>query len=179
VNGQSGFFPANYVKLSENAVYNQKLDIRLETNQSDGNQTPQESFPKDNDESDAGSNTAYGWHIVTTDTGQVYYWNEDTGETAWNLPNGGTNGTEPSNLPLTNGNLKERSLEVVTEHIEVVPAELIRKEGCLTYKIKKDFGRIEPKRSHSWHTGWGVICVGFLIFYKDEPAKLRKVQLFN
>jgi hypothetical protein len=62
------------------------------------------------------------------------------------------------------------------EHIELVPEELIRREGSLSYKIKKEFGGVEPKKQHSWHSSWGIVCVGYLVLYKDEPAKLKKVQ---
>ncbi|KAJ3000573.1 hypothetical protein HDV02_004868 [Globomyces sp. JEL0801] len=60
------------------------------------------------------------------------------------------------------------------DHIEIVPAELIRKEGPISYKMKKEFGGLEPKKSHSWHSTWAIICVGYMVFYKDDPVKLKK-----
>lgn len=62
----------------------------------------------------------------------------------------------------------------------------------MSYKIKKEFGGksrcqnlnsnnlilvisgIEPKKAHSWHKTWAIVCVGYLVLYKEEPAKLLK-----
>lgn len=62
----------------------------------------------------------------------------------------------------------------ITDHIESVPAELIRREGAVSYRVKKDFGGLEPSKQHSWHSGWAILCVGYLIVYKTEPTKLKK-----
>jgi hypothetical protein len=56
----------------------------------------------------------------------------------------------------------------------LVPDELIRREGSMQFRIKKEVGGVEPKKQHSWHSGWAIICVGYLALYKDEPVKLKK-----
>jgi hypothetical protein len=33
---------------------------------------------------------------------------------------------------------------------------------------------IEPKKAQYWHKTWGIVCVGYLVLYKEEPAKLLK-----
>ncbi|KAJ8331602.1 hypothetical protein O5D80_000514 [Batrachochytrium dendrobatidis] len=148
-----------------------------------------------------------GWHVVTTEDGQKYYWNSATGETSWNAPYGDTPTASFDNLSIhdrpekvpTVGIQKESldssrmvsqspsrdtaSQSVVRENlritsalaqIETVVPELIRREGWLAYKSRKEFGGVDPKRTHSWHNHWAIVCVGFLIFYKDEPARLKK-----
>ena len=76
-------------------------------------------------------------------------------------------------------NFEERSIEiddilVWQSQIEYVPPEIIRLEGFINLKKVKEPGGKEPKKS-GWNTLWGIVCVGFLVLYKDEPAKLRKV----
>jgi hypothetical protein len=187
VNGQAGFFPANHVRLfeveKEQVTVHSATTTTMEATKVEANGTHdidvKDSSPvKEQPESDGESDAGTAWHVVTTETGQVYYWNEETGQTSWTPPD--EFGEVPPDADITtpvNGEPSEPkpSLEIVTDHIEIVPPELVRREGPLSYRVKKDFGGIEPKRAHSWHTAWGVICVGFLIFYKDEPAKLKKV----
>jgi hypothetical protein len=114
-----------------------------------------------------------GWHIVRTEDNLEYFWNEETGETSWDPPTirSTTNKADsPLRSPLPNENI------TLTNRIEIVPEELIRKEGPFSYKAKKDFGGIEPKKQHSWHSAWAVVCVGYFIMYKDDPAKLKKKE---
>ncbi|KAJ3366281.1 Rho GTPase-activating protein 15 [Kappamyces sp. JEL0680] len=116
-----------------------------------------------------------GWHIVKTTDNVVYYWNEVTDETSWSPPPGYNpkNAKTPgSETPLPTPSISETP--ALAKRIEVVPEELIRREGPMSYKIKRDFGGLEPKKAHSWHSAWAVVCVGYLILYKDEPAKLKK-----
>ncbi|KAJ3055843.1 Rho GTPase-activating protein 27 [Rhizophlyctis rosea] len=61
----------------------------------------------------------------------------------------------------------------LASQIEYVPPEIIRLEGFISLKKVKEPGGKEPKKS-GWHSFWGIVCVGFLVLYKDEPAKLRK-----
>lgn len=35
---------------------------------------------------------------------------------------------------------------------------------------------MDPKRAHSWHKCWATLCVGFLVFYKDNPSKAKKTD---
>jgi hypothetical protein len=67
---------------------------------------------------------------------------------------------------------------LIQDHIEVVPPELIRRDGALTYKIKKELGGIEPKKQHTWHHCWAITCVGFLVLYKEDPLKAKKVLFY-
>ncbi|KAH9269669.1 hypothetical protein BASA83_008330 [Batrachochytrium salamandrivorans] len=147
-----------------------------------------------------------GWHMVTTEDGQTYYWNSATGETSWDAPYGDTPSASLDNLHIEESPHSEpASMQMVSPrtesgtpsnvasvsaphtaaqdslriasalaHIEFVVPELIRREGWLAYKSKKEFGGVEPKKTHSWHNHWAIICVGFLIFYKDEPNRLKK-----
>eukprot|EP00842_Homolaphlyctis_polyrhiza_P002985 jgi/Hompol1/3688/HPOL_001664-RA len=145
-----------------------------------------------------------GWHVVTTEDGQIYYWNSKTNETSWKQPYSETPLGSLDNLAIEDEDgsprrhlMKQESKSMdaanitgTTTHsassrnlmkasgqltqIETVPPELIRREGWLSYKARKEFGGVEPKRAHSWHNHWAIVCVGYLIFYKDEPAKLKK-----
>ncbi|KAJ3272286.1 hypothetical protein HDV01_005825 [Terramyces sp. JEL0728] len=151
INGSTGLFPANHVKL---------VDHKNENEENEG--------------SESGESEGNAWHVVTTEAGTVYYWNEQTGETSWEPPSkDGKKITTSEGAPkLDLANLPP----AVSDHIEIVPPELIRREGQIAYKAKKDYGGVEPKKQHSWHNSWAVVCVGYLIFYKEEPAKLKKKQ---
>ncbi|KAI8900878.1 Rho GTPase activation protein [Globomyces pollinis-pini] len=137
--------------------------------------------------SDSEDSESNPWHIVTTEDGQVYYWNEETNETTWDPPaslsayNSINDLSEkPSNATTEEKIVAKSPFSLPTDsqakmdHIEIVPAELIRKEGPISYKMKKEFGGLEPKKSHSWHSTWAIICVGYMVFYKDDPVKLKK-----
>ncbi|KAL2916577.1 hypothetical protein HK105_204010 [Polyrhizophydium stewartii] len=138
-----------------------------------------DSEPADDVENASEENLAEdSWNIVTTEDGQTYYWNSATGETSWDPPFGDTPGSSFDNLNLYDEGRPSVDAETKKEaplaRIEMVPPELIRKEGWLAYKARKEFGGVDPKRAHSWHNHWAIVCVGYLVFYKDEPSKLKK-----
>ncbi|KAI8927778.1 Rho GTPase activation protein [Entophlyctis helioformis] len=148
------------------------------------------------------------WHMVTTEDGQVYYWNAATGETSWDAPFGDTpadsldqlaiddkdgddehgdqlgdsmrvvdaplSPSKGGNLPVHDQQHESMRLTSALARIDMVLPELIRREGWLGYKVRKEFGGIEPKKAHSWHNHWAIVVVGFLIFFKDDPIKLKK-----
>ncbi|KAI9092695.1 Rho GTPase activation protein [Phlyctochytrium arcticum] len=80
-------------------------------------------------------------------------------------------------------------------NITSVPPEIIRREGWLAAKLKSRESAsnnalnasgpgnapLSPvasskvsKRLESWRTMWTVLCVGFLIFFKEDPAKSKR-----
>jgi len=60
----------------------------------------------------------------------------------------------------------------LAQQISEVPPEIVRLEGWLSVKKGKETKRIASWTS--WQNYYGVLCVGFLVLYKDELAKLRK-----
>ena len=101
VNGESGFFPANHVILvtedakasspaptpaPEITTVELKAEPELVIETIIGVDSVTKSMPEE-EGSESEDSDANGWHIVTTDGGMVYYWNEDTGETSWDPPN--------------------------------------------------------------------------------------------
>ncbi|KAJ1551152.1 Rho guanine nucleotide exchange factor 4 [Nowakowskiella sp. JEL0078] len=57
------------------------------------------------------------------------------------------------------------------QSIDLVPSELIRREGYLSVKGKKQ--NSNSGASGTWKSYWAVVCVGFLIFYKEQSSKLK------
>nr|KAJ3421756.1 hypothetical protein HK105_002400 [Polyrhizophydium stewartii] len=174
----AGFFPANHVRvLPEGAPASAFSGLAVGRTLDDDNA---DSEPADDVENASEENLAEdSWNIVTTEDGQTYYWNSATGETSWDPPFGDTPGSSFDNLNLYDEGRPSVDAETKKEartlaRIEMVPPELIRKEGWLAYKARKEFGGVDPKRAHSWHNHWAIVCVGYLVFYKDEPSKLKK-----
>ncbi|KAJ3011429.1 hypothetical protein HKX48_006846 [Thoreauomyces humboldtii] len=54
--------------------------------------------------------------------------------------------------------------------VEAVPEEIIRREGYLYTKLKKQ-GPGPKRLSASWTQTWAVLCVGFLFLFKDQPNR--------
>lgn len=91
-NSLIGFFPANHVQLITNdqkspaAKAAAKVDSiekkMTDTKLAGSVAVPQEKEDSSEDETDVPP----GWHIVHTSDNAMYYWNEETGETCWELP---------------------------------------------------------------------------------------------
>ncbi|KAJ3179713.1 Rho GTPase-activating protein 9 [Gaertneriomyces sp. JEL0708] len=60
----------------------------------------------------------------------------------------------------------------ILQTLECVPPEIIRREGWLLMKSKAPNAK-EAKKG-SWTQYWVVICVGFFIAFKEEPAKNKR-----
>ncbi|KAJ3167507.1 hypothetical protein HK101_011760 [Irineochytrium annulatum] len=143
------------------------------------------------------------WKIVRNETGETYYWNEETGTTAWELPDGHSgeelmlvsergvhekqrsNDSGNVNAPAgsiidTDDRLDEplhsdlSGLDLNISLVDQIPSDLIRKEGFVKRKLKKEDGGKEARISATWKTFYAVACVGFLVFFKEAPAKSKK-----
>ncbi|KAI8803271.1 hypothetical protein BJ742DRAFT_829960 [Cladochytrium replicatum] len=65
----------------------------------------------------------------------------------------------------------------ILRNFGLVPPELVRREGYLGVKLKREDGGLETWKSNvstSWKNYWAVVCVGFLAFYKDQPSKGKR-----
>lgn len=114
---------------------------------------------RDDNEFDDGKD----WALVTTETGMKYYWNQKTLDTAWEAPEGYV---DPAiNMEGTAGLLGK---------LENMPVELIKMEGLVSFKEKKIYGGMEPKKQKGWQSWWAIVCVGHLVFYKEDPNKSKK-----
>ncbi|KAJ1550535.1 Rho guanine nucleotide exchange factor 4, partial [Nowakowskiella sp. JEL0078] len=61
------------------------------------------------------------------------------------------------------------------QSVDLIPAELVRREGYLSVKGKKQ--NSNSGTNGTWKTYWAVVCVGFLIFYKEQSSKLKKNEI--
>ena len=146
LHGKTAFFPANYVKLIQGRWLNVAEENQIVVSTED---------LVDTDDA---------WHLVTSEQGQQYYWNSVTGETSWEAP-----------FPDLEDVVETRARVDLEKKITLVPPELIRREGALAFKMIKEFGGIEPKKTRAWSPYWAVLCVGYLVFYKEDPSKSKKV----
>ena len=103
------------------------------------------------------------WTLVTTETGMKYYWNQKTQDTMWDVPDGYV---EPS--------INTEGSAGLLGKLEAIPVELIKMEGLVAFKEKKTYGGAEPKKQKGWQSWWAIVCVGHLVFYKDDPSKVKK-----
>lgn len=89
------------------------------------------------------------------------------------------NDEEHERLPGSFGDLMKISAKDPNiDNIGCIPIELIKKEGFLGLKILKENGGQEPKKQHSNHNLFAILCIGFLIFYKEDITKAKKVRSF-
>ncbi|KAI9199751.1 uncharacterized protein BJ171DRAFT_202084 [Polychytrium aggregatum] len=58
--------------------------------------------------------------------------------------------------------------------VNPVPPELVRREGPIQKKLKFEEGKKEPRYSTSWTVSYAIVCVGFLLFYKEDPSRAKK-----
>ncbi|RKO88748.1 hypothetical protein BDK51DRAFT_40640 [Blyttiomyces helicus] len=86
--------------------------------------------------------------------------------------------TSPSDMSLSKRPI-DTDEDAIMFQIESVPPEIIRREGPLGLKARKAADGKEPKKYTSWQNLWAVVCVGFLIFFKEEPAKNKKVYIIT
>ncbi|TPX45552.1 hypothetical protein SeMB42_g03955 [Synchytrium endobioticum] len=193
LDGIAGYFPANRVTpihpeseehlISENTIEGEGLNGNHAFHD---DETPMETEPL--------------WKPVKSPHGDTYYWNVQTGETTWKAPleseimDDGTAiyevGSTLSNLSRTESKPSLKSsffgwetdmivgpaisgLDIVLDQFDTIPPELVRREGGLGKKLKKTVGGKEPRSSQSWRTYWAVLCIGWLVLYKDPPNKKK------
>jgi WW domain len=96
-----GFFPANHVQLITNdqktppqkgkgdSIEKKMQDSKLDEKKPGSGPGSVPGTPgvmSNDDSSDEEADVPPGWHIVHTSDNVMYYWNEETGETCWELP---------------------------------------------------------------------------------------------
>ncbi|KAI9359688.1 Rho GTPase activation protein [Zopfochytrium polystomum] len=127
--------------------------------------------------------TVNGWTKFLDDGGKPYYWNEATDQTSWDPPDAAA-----SNILVSVEDLSTPALPVAPlshpqsqPHISVdfdpalfesVPVDLIRREGPLRKKVRKDDGK--ESKSGTWRSCYGVLCVGALLVFKEAPNSKTK-----
>ncbi|KAI8854525.1 hypothetical protein BC829DRAFT_439219 [Chytridium lagenaria] len=140
------------------------------------------------------------WRWAKDDEGQIYYWNEDTGERTWDPPPGyGTpigsdteyrrghekqlsnesaaisfSTTAPKGDDET-ASLSLAGLDLNLSLVDPIPSDLVRKEGPVRRKLKREDDMREPRITATWKSMYAMVCVGFIVFLKDAPAKSRAV----
>ncbi|KAJ3109449.1 Rho GTPase-activating protein 15 [Phlyctochytrium planicorne] len=141
------------------------------------------------------------WRWTRDEEGQVYYWNEETGERSWDPPPGVSHvdvvplrhEKEASNdsnarsysqtVSLSGGMASEgednattdlAGMDLIVSLVDNIPADLIRREGPIKRKLKREDDGREPRMTATWKSLYAVACVGFILFYKDAPSKVKK-----
>ncbi|KAJ3327002.1 Rho GTPase-activating protein 27 [Blyttiomyces sp. JEL0837] len=115
-----------------------------------------------------GANHINGWKPVTDNEGRVYYWHEESDRTSWDIPTGAHEGSHSLSTTLA---------DLDVSQFDVIPPELIRKEGPLKKKSKKDDGSKESRLTSTWKSGYGIVCPGFFVLFKDAPNPKAKKTL--
>jgi len=85
LNGKVGFFPSNYVEdpsgASPSATSPPPRPIPNTTTTTTNNNPPPHHNPRP-------SQGGAGWEKFVSDNGETYYYNESTGESSWDVPEG-------------------------------------------------------------------------------------------
>ncbi|TPX36326.1 hypothetical protein SmJEL517_g01634 [Synchytrium microbalum] len=186
--GVAGYFPANRV-----VPVDPESDVLTPDGRIDGDN------PFDDDDPPPGAEPV--WKQVKSPNGDTYYWNVNTGETTWKAPPQNeildegpavyeADSSSSNNLARVESRNTLRSsffgwetdmniepaisgLSIMMDQFDSIPPELIRREGGLGKKLKKVVGGKEPRSQQSWRTYWGVVCIGWLVLYKDPPNKKK------
>jgi hypothetical protein len=64
---------------------------------------------------------------------------------------------------------------LITDVTNILPSELIKKEGPALFQRKHSFAGVGAKKG-SWTNAWCIVAVGILLLYKDDPSKTKKVR---
>ncbi|KAJ3219375.1 Rho GTPase-activating protein 15 [Dinochytrium kinnereticum] len=149
------------------------------------------------------------WRWAKDDEGQIYYWNEETGERSWDPPAGykqDGHGEVIIDTSFHRGHEKELStdsnarsfthtitgggaseieeaptptislagMDLSLSLVDMIPNDLIRREGPVRRKLKREDDGREPRITATWKSLYAVSCVGFIIFFREAPSKSRK-----
>ncbi|KAJ3118528.1 spermatogenesis-associated protein 13 [Phlyctochytrium bullatum] len=149
------------------------------------------------------------WRWARDDEGQIYYWNEETGERTWDHPyenpsraeeayendykhgHGKEASNDSTNASFTHpyGNyggvnseaedsphINLAGMDLNVSLVDSIPNDLVRKEGPVRRKLKREDDGREPRITATWKTLYAIVCPGFIIFFKDAPSKARKTS---
>lgn len=143
------------------------------------NESPTDNSPTSQSPSLTSQESA--WVSVKGDDGDLYYWNPKTDETSWNIPDTKHDNDKKHNRKLqidfTTLTLSKPSPStyIGIETFDSIPVDLIRRQGTIGKKVFMQNGE-----STNWKSFWGVLCVGFVVFYKENPdSNNKKVKIQN
>ncbi|KAI8997100.1 hypothetical protein BDB01DRAFT_769830 [Pilobolus umbonatus] len=164
LDGVIGFFPVNRIKLEEDTI----------THTPDTNNEQDIPPTEETDQSDdrLASPLPSGWEYAYDDDGTIYYFNESTGESSWEMPPEDINKDKPSELEsigfiqgLTPSDLKRLEFDQLQ-------SEWIRFKGYIQMKMiseNEDVGKLS-----SWKSFYAILSNGFLLLYKEGHVKSKK-----